>query len=431
MERRSFLAMTAVAFAARGVTPACAAKAEFGGTTNWKQQSGKTVNVFMARHPWQEAIEPELDQFEALTGITVQLSKLPEDQYATKIAADLSAGAFEYDVFMTQYYDAPKYEAERWTAPLGPLMDDPKLTDSSWYDWPDFFPGARQIASIGKKYRDRIAITAEAQVLIYRRDVLDKMGIAPPADFDTLLSAATRITKAGAISGITVRGGTYAWWPFYGFARSYGGDFLTADMKSAIASPQDKAALQMYANLAQQAPPGVTSFDWDEINTAMLSGEATMFVDSSVIYSRIKDPTLSTVADKIAVAPFPTGPAGRRGSSHYWSLSLAAASKEQAAGWLFVQWATSKPVQGALQRKGVLAPRKSAYSAPGAEAAGTKDFLAAVKTSLDTAVILPANDKFFELMDPLRVAIQQVILRSDTASAALDSVNTQWQKILA
>ena len=432
MERRSFLAFTAAAaLAAREVTTARAAAAGFGGSVDWKQEAGKTLNVIMARHPWQEAIEPELGQFQDLTGITVELSKLPEDQYATKVAADLSAGAFAFDVFMTQYYDAPKYEAEGWTAPLDPMMGNPKLTDAAWYDWPDFFPGAREIASIGKKYLDRIAITAEAQVLIYRKDVFEKMGLAPPSDFAGVLAAATAITRAGEISGITMRGGTYAWWPFYGFVRSYGGRFLTQDRKPAIGLPQCVAALEMYAQLAQQAPQGITSFDWDEINTAMLSGQAAMFLDSSVIYSRIKNPELSTVADKIAVTPSPTGPGGRNGSSHYWSLSLAAASKNPAAAWLFVQWATSKPVQATLQRKGVLAPRGSAYDAPGADAAYGKDFLSAVKTSLDTAVILPANDKFFELMDPLRVAIQEVILGDEKAGPALASVDGQWQKILS
>jgi multiple sugar transport system substrate-binding protein len=429
LHRRDFMAGTAAACALSGFSSASAETGAFG-SIDWKQQSGKRLNVFMARHPWQEAIEPDIDQFQALTGIDVQLSKLPEAQYATKVAADMSAGVFEYDVFMSQYYDAPRYEAAQWTAPLDPLMKNPKLTDSAWYDWHDFFPGARQIAAIGGKYADRIAITAEAQVLIYRTDVLDKLSITPPASFTALLAAANNINKTGNISGITLRGGTYAWWPFYGVVRSYGGDFLTPELKPVIDSTQDVAALQMYADLAHDAPQGVTSYDWDEINTAMLSGQAAMFLDSSVIYSRIKDPSLSTVADKIGVAPFPTGPAGRHGSSHYWSLSMSAASKRQDAGWLFIQWATSKPVQAALQAKGVLAPRASVYDTSGANKMYSPDFLRAVKTSLATAVILPANAKFFELMDPLRVAVQQVITGSDTASSALKSVEQQWQTIL-
>jgi multiple sugar transport system substrate-binding protein len=430
LKRREFLTATAAVCALGKLSSASAATSNFG-SINWKQQSGTKLNVFMARHPWQEAIEPEIDQFRSLTGINVQLSELPEDQYATKVAADLSAGVFEYDVFMSQYYDAPRYEAAKWTAALDPLMNDPKLTDKNWYDWQDFFPGARQIATIGGKYADRVAITAEAQILIYRKDVLAKLGIAPPLDFNDLLAAADKIGKAGNISGITLRGGTYAWWPFYGVVKSYGGDFLTPDLKPVIDSSQDIEALQMYADLAKDAPQGVTSYDWDEINTAMLSGQAAMFLDSSVIYSRIKDPTLSTVANEIGAAPFPTGPAGRHGSSHYWSLSMAAASKREDAGWLFIQWATSKPVQALLQSKGVLAPRASVYDTSDASKMYAADFLDAVKTSLTSAVILPANAKFFELMDPLRVAIQQVIAGDSTAATSLKSVESQWQKILA
>jgi multiple sugar transport system substrate-binding protein len=110
---------------------------------------------------------------------------------------------------------------------------------------------------------------------------------------------------------------------------------------------------------------------------------------------------------------------------------MAAASKRQDAGWLFIQWATSKPVQALLQSKGVLAPRASVYNTSGASKMYAPDFLEAVKTSLTSAVILPANAKFFELMDPLRVAIQQVITGDSAAASSLKSVETQWQKILA
>ena len=96
---------------------------------DWKQFSGQSINVLLSRHPWQEAITPFIPEFERLTGMKVNVQALPETQYVTKVPADLTAGTFQFDVFMNQYYDKPQYAAEHWTADLKPLMDDPKLTD--------------------------------------------------------------------------------------------------------------------------------------------------------------------------------------------------------------------------------------------------------------------------------------------------------------
>ncbi|MDQ0469866.1 ABC transporter substrate-binding protein [Labrys wisconsinensis] len=430
MRRRDFIALLGTTMAMPALMLG-RSRAEELGKTDWKAHKGTTLNLFLSRHPWQEAIEPLLPAFEDLTGITVQASKLPEQQYLTKVVTDLSAKAFQQDVFMTQYYEAPRFQAEGWTADLKPLMDKAALTDPAWYDWNDFFPSARNIATIGRRYADRVALTSEAQILVYRKDVLSEASLPVPADFDGLIKTAQAISAKGPISGITLRGGPTNWWPLYGVVRSYGGDYLDDKLTPVVASAESKAGLEAFAKLAAAAPQGVTSYDWDEINTAMLSGQAAMFLDSSVIYGRLQDPKLSTVTGKVAAAPFPTGPGGRHGHSHYWSISIASASRNPEAAWLFVQWATSKATQLALARKGIFPPRTSVAQSPELEATFGKDFLSAVGTSLASAVISPANLKFNELMDPLRAATQEVILGNTDASAALDGVEEQWKRILA
>lgn len=429
MRRRHFMVAATAAATTRRSARAATPNKLFG-DVDWRQAAGQSINVFMAGHPWQEAIEPELPRFKALTGIEIGLSKLPEAQYKTKLASDLSAGTFEYDVFMNEYYDAQKYQTEQWTLPLDPLLRDPKLTDAGWFDWSDFFPAARAIANIGGRYTDRIAITAEAQILLYRRDVLSGLGLLPAQDFDVLLSESKKIDGSGRVKGITLRGGAALWWPLYGLVRSYGGDYLVGG-KPVIDSAADQEAVRIYADLARTAPPGITSFDWDEINTALLSGEAAMFLDSSVIYSRIRDPDLSTVAGRIGAAPFPNGPAGRRGASHFWSISIAKRTRRNVASWLFVQWATSPPMQALLQSKEVLAPRESAFAAVDSSKNFDPDFINAVRTSLRTAVILPANAHFFELMDPLRAAVQRVVLGDQPVGPALTATEADWTRILA
>ena len=189
---------------------------------------------------------------------------------------------------MTQYYDASTYQSNGWTADIGRYIE---AANASGYDWDDFFPAARFVADIGGQYTDRVAITSEAQVLVYRTDILAELGAAVPATFDELAALAERITAETRHAGITLRGASANWWPFYGVTRSFGGEYVELpELTPVINSPETRAALEMYARLAATAPRGVTSYDWDEINTAMLSGQAALFLDSSVIYGRLQDP---------------------------------------------------------------------------------------------------------------------------------------------
>lgn len=426
MKRREFLMATGAALAAPVLMRTAYAQSGF----DWKQHSGKTIGVGMSRHPWQEVIEPMIPEFEELTGISVKLSKLPEQQYLTKTVADLTGGTFSQDVFMTQYYDSPSYQEKGWTKDIGPLLDNPKLTDKAAYDWDDFFPAARDVTKIGGKYVDRIAITSEAQTLVYRTDILQEKGLSVPTTFEELVTVAENVTD-GSVYGMTMRGGAANWWPFYGFVRSFGGEYVSRELKPLINSKESKAALEYYVKLAGFCPPGITNSDWDEINTAMLSGQAAMFLDSSVIYGRLQDKEASTVVGKVGVAPMVAGPAGAHGQAHFWTISLAENAAEPEAGWLFMQWATSKETQAKIALKGVLGPRSSAWEVEGLGQVFPQEFLSAVQTSLKTAVISPANLKFFELMDPLRAQVQEAILGNTSASDALDNVQSAWEKILA
>ena len=425
MKRRAlFLSTAAMIVASMASGPVVAQDQAY-----WRAQEGKTVNVAMSRHPWQEAIEPLIPEFEELTGIMVNFSKLPEQQYLTKAVADLTSGVFGQDVFMTQYYDSPTYQQNGWTADLQPYLDK---AEASGYDWEDFFPAARDVASIGGLYLDRVAITSEAQSLVYRKDVLEELGADVPTTFEELAALAERIDNETDYSGLTLRGGASNWWPFYGFVKSYGGEYIEVpELKPMINSPENQAAIAMYARLGTTAPRGVTSYDWDEINTAMLSGQATLFLDSSVIYARLQNPELSNVVGKIGIAPMPAGPAGSHGHAHFWTISLSATAPEPEAGWLFLQWATSKDIQSRIALAGVLGTRASSWAVEGLDEVFPAEFISAVSKTLEGAVISPANLKFYEFMDPLRAQIQEVLLGNVAPADALADVQADWERIAA
>lgn len=397
---------------------------------DWQQFSGETISVLFSVHPWQEAVEPYIPEFEELTGIKVDLVKLPEAEFLTKVPTDMTAGTFAFDVFMTQYYDSPKYAVEHWTAELTQFLQDEKLTDPDWYDWEDFFPGAQDMATVGDTYFDRIAITSEGIIIIYREDIYQELNLTVPTTFEELLANVIIISENTDMAGITLRGGPALWHPLYGVIKSYGGGYFDENWNPIINSPEAIEGVKMYVELCKYTPPGITSYDWDEINTAMLAGEAAMFMDSSVIYPRLQDPEKSTVVGKIKVAPYPKGPAGRIPHVHYWSISIAESSEKKEAGWLFVQWVTSKDIMHKAGVNGILPPRASVWNEPDFKAAYPEDFLTSVEKALETGVISPAHTRFFEAMDIIRAEVQSVLLGEKSVEEALEFTQVEWERIM-
>lgn len=423
-------ASTGILLALTAQTAGAAELEEFtSAAIDWRQFEGQTVDVLLSRHPWQEAIEPMIPQFEELTGLTVNLRKLPEAQFLAKVPADLTAGTFQFDVFMTQIAQAPQYAASGWLTPVDTFMNDPALTDPAWYDWDDFFPGAQAAATIGGTPFSNLAITAESQILVYRTDVLAAQGLAVPTTFDELIAAAQTISENTEMSGVTLRGGPALWWPLLGVVESYGGGYLDENQQPMLDDPATIAGVQAYVDLAQYAAQGVTNYDWDEINTAMLSGQAAMFVDANVVVPRLRDPGLSMVSDLIGVAPFPAGPDGAHADSHYWTISMAHNADTPEAAWLFMQWATSKPVQRDLALAGILAPRGSAWEGQELVDALGPELLDAVRTSLSTATLYPAHESWTELADALRVEVQNALTGQKTVEQAMQDAQAAWTGI--
>ncbi len=401
---------------------------------DWRQFEGQTINVLFSAHPWEESITPLIPQFEALTGIEVDLRRVPHDDMIVEVPASFAAGTMTDDVMMARYYDAAKYTLEGWTTDISGFLNDPSLTDPNWYNFDDYFPGAQAITSWAD-YQDRLPITAEASILIYREDIYSDLGIAVPTTFDELLDAAREITESGEAYGITARGGPANWMPFYGMVRSHGGEWVDENDQVMINTPESVDAVQTLVELAEYAPPGITAYGWDQINTAMLTGAAATFIDSSVIYPRLQDPDRSAVVGKIGAAPYPEGPGGRVSNAHFWSIAMNADSDNQGAGWLFMQWATSPPVQKELAIMGILPPRASIWEDPEFAAAYSPDFIEAMEITMETAVSLPAGGRqaglnFMSLLDTLTRALQEAIEGEKTAQQAMDDLASEWERIL-
>ncbi|MFN8455775.1 MAG: extracellular solute-binding protein [Anaerolineae bacterium] len=407
---------------------------------DWQQAAGEEIILGGLEHPWIEALTPLLPQFTELTGIKVTPQIASETEYVTKMPVTLGGGSATPDVFMV--WAMGQAVAAKWLEPLDMYYADPKLTDLAWYDEADIFNSARQFPVWPTdKRRYTATITAEAQTLFLRKDLLEEKGLEAPKTFDDLLALAEAL-KSDDMAGIAMRAkptGDAVAWPAAGFVFSYGGQIIDENGQAVFDSPEAVAAIEMYAKLlGENGPQGVATYHWYESLNDFMQGKVAISGDSSNFAADIENPEKSTVAGKTLYGAFPQqGNLPSKPNLWHWMIGMNAASEHKTAAWLFIQWATSKPTSLQLGRNGAAPARistwqdadfKARFGEQAAEAA-----LANLKNA-DGAVMTRTwfNPKGPEVLDLFAVAVNEVITGSKDAQSALsEAAQTANDEVLS
>ena len=320
---------------------------------DWKAYDGQEINLLLNQHPLADTLTENIGEFEALTGIQVNIETLAESDYMVKILTELQSGAGSYDMFMTSQPMNYQYAAAGWVEDLGPWVEDDTQTSPDW-DFEDFYPAlisaskwdTTNFGGNGKGGMWSVPANEEGYALFYRKDILEANGIAVPQTIDELIAA------AGKLDGITFEGKTINGFvargdktfptlnPFSTFAGAYGVKDIT-DGKATVNSPEGIAATQKWVDIMQYAPNGASTYTWYEAMQDFIAGNAAFFIDADHMAPGFEADE-SPIKGKVGYALPPEGPEGRASSLWVWSYGMNAASEHKGATWQLIQWATSK-----------------------------------------------------------------------------------------
>ena len=386
--RRSLFVCTVVAMLL--LTTAISLAGQF----DWRKFEGTSIRVLLNRHIWQEAIEPLIPEFEALTGIKVVTEVYPEDQFRAKLAVEFAAGVANIDVtMMMPQQEGPQWMHEDWIVYLDKFIADPALTSPDYQ--PDDFLAAAWSAEL-TTFRDPaikpqligVPICIENTALMYRKDIFAKYGLAVPKTMEELEEVCKVIKAKGEITPIVMRGrraaATSQW---SAFMHSFGANWLHPDGSPAINTPEAVAAFEFYGRLLRlYGPPGAVGYHWYETTTDFSGGKAAMHIGPNNFFPSIYlDPSRSQVVETAGIAPLPAGPAGSRPIVGVWGLTIPYLSRNQDAAWYFIQWATSLEVVRRLQMEdGIPGGRKSAWEDPEMPKYHQQELIDNVLESLET-----------------------------------------------
>ena len=329
---------------------------------------GKTITVAMASHPSTDAFQTMADAFTDLTGIEVVWDIVEETNLKNKQLLD-AQGAGSYDVFMVDAFWMSEYASKNILVPVEEYANDPAKTPE-WFDYEDIMPAYRNGIAGANGVNYGIPTAGETRFIAYRTDLFEKYDKQPPATMDEYLELAQFFTgKEEGLYGVSMRAqrGIHFASGWMSLMYNFGGGFLdqstigTDNVVVTATTPETVASLQFYVDLLKCAPPDVGSYTHEEALGAFLSGKAAMWLDATALAGQITNPESSTVADKVAFVPTPTGPAGDGAALAGWNLAIPDSSSNKDEAWDFIVFMAGKENSVEYVKAGGVATRSSVF----------------------------------------------------------------------
>ena len=395
-----------MAYAAENNTPEDVAKflREAG-----KAFAGTTIRYTSEATPPTVILDKLKSEFTELTGINVEIEIVPLEQVLAKATQDVQGQLGTYDVY---------YLDQAWTStfsqdtidPVQYYKDKPDLAMPG-FDFDDFSKPLVEGISLYKDKWVGLPFDIPIFTLMYRKDILEKHGIAVPKTYDEFTAAVKMITEAEKANGIfgtglQAKSGHYSLECDWSQAVwGHGGSIFGADKKFTGNDAQGVAGLKWYQEMLKNSPANSVASTWDGQfqmgaagQMALCQSWAEFFPGWNADDSKVKGlfemamplvgpATLRSRSD-VGFGEIPNW--GHQGGS---SIALSKYSKNVDAAWLFLQWACSKDIMTRCTLAGGFAPmRTSSFTDPRIVerktrvGGGTTRHLDVVKATIDTVM---------------------------------------------
>jgi len=395
--------------------------------------AGQKIKALLSDFFFSQYIDEQSPVFTENTGIEVEVERVTFPIMLEQSEIELSSGSSNYDVLWQVFIKAQRWMRAGWSAAL----DD--YIAASNFDMTDFIQSTIDAMTYqGATYG--IPFLAESTQMIYRKDKLDEVGMEIPQTFDELeavLAATHAPEEFYAYVMRTEPNGVHFPYPIW--IQGYGGNVFRDppnDLTPTLNTPEALVATEDFCGkITRYSIAGSQIYGTPDCQNAMAQGLAGLWVDALGIFNPITDPETSKVADQVAIALPPGGPAGQFPQIATHGLQIPAASTKKDAAWEFVSWATSHDFMFDAMLAGYNGVnRKSILSSPEyAELynTGGSDIGQLVIESLDLSnAAYRVVPEFPEVGQRMGQAIGEIISGQKTVQEAMDSCQADAEQIM-
>ena len=393
---------------------------------------GQNLTLGSMTDQYVAAFRVLVPKFEEASGAKVTLDELGYVDLRQKLVADFVGHTASYDLMTVDIVWSGEYGQNKYTKPLDEYME----RDKADLQLDDILPVAW---TLGEWQGKHVAypLAGYANVLNYRKDVLEEAGIEPPKTQEELLDAATKLTDAGKdFYGIALLGakGSAVAQDYMAWVQQHGGHILDADGKPAINTPENVEILKFFGEMFKVAPPGSTDYWWDQRETAFRSGKVAMMEGWSIARAGYENPEISSIVGNVdvAAAPVKTGMEPKFGFGGWGSgINADSTPEEQECAWQFIKWLSSPEIQKEWINNDGAPIRRSTMTDP--EIVAKYPWMPLLLTSFEKGDgdYRPRIPQYSMIEDALGTHVNAFLVGQETAEDALAAVQKQveenWQ----
>ena len=330
---------------------------------------GQTVVMSIPAHPHYDAMLKLLPEFTKQTGIKVETDRLAVPRMKDKQLLEMAKPTGDYDLICYVVMWKGEYVKKNLIRELDPYFKNTALAD------PDY-----EFSDVVRRYVENIGLVggpkgylagpgaklygmpygAETSVMAYRRDLFQKHQLTPPETYDEFAKMLPIVKEKTGLGAMTSRGQAghqcvHAWLLHL---NPLGGKIFDDKWNPVFNNKAGVDALKMLKLISDTGPVGIPAYGQGEMLTSFLQGQSAMYLDSSLVFGQVTNPAISKV-DKLV--SYVIHPKGVKHSSQSGGLGLAIPknAKNADAGFLLMQWLTSKAQDKAVCMLGGVPTRNS------------------------------------------------------------------------
>ncbi len=336
-------------------------------------------------------------------GITAHVEIVPWADYADTVFGELESGAGRYDIVMLPgFFWLPSMADKGWLLPVPVGLATESAGDIVPSLWEELFFGGR---------RYLFPAFAEAQTVIYRRDLVEKAGfgvLPSPLPVSLFMDVAKALHDPPCLFGTHLKGGIAESFPeWLPFLASRGGTLFSGADEPLFDSLAGIGSLRDMLALARVSAPDVHLSDNGTVNALVRDGKVGIVNHWSGQLGPLMDPRSNPHADRYGFTylehPWAT----------VWSFGINSASKNPEAAAAWAAHATG-PENDALQGGVSGSPvREGSYKR------GDRPWYPAVLGALERKNSFPSFVRFTGMAGSLYTMVTDVLSGAKSPEAAL------------
>jgi len=330
------------------------------------------ITILVNSSPWYAGFEKVVDLYEKQTGNKVKLDTTPYGGMLEKARNAVRGARSTYDLINLDTQWTIEFYEGGFLTPLqevDPAFALPKEVlaygDSGYWN-----ASKRWRTPDGGKL---MAWSPNGNVLlyVYREDLLKAAGIAPPKTWEDVLASCAKLQDPPKMYGSVMRGergnGIRFDWMYFmlGKGASVVRDPAAGDYTVTINSPQAKAALDLYLDVAKKCgPPNAGSLGQGDLIQLIATGKAAQGMVVSAAWANFDDAAKSAVVGKIQAVPIPRPADGKSPAMlGNWNMAIPKnlPPEQQKAALAFSKWFLTAGAQRAYAEAGAIPVREDTF----------------------------------------------------------------------